>query len=211
MGVQADSPGMPGMRSRCQAETRDPAVAPSLPLGAGGLPLGGSDLGGAVRESLPFTVVPASPSDPDAKRLLWVYFDELVARYQGRPATEEEIQGSLLEAPSDDLTAPTGMLLLARSGADPVGCVALRFLPDRVGQVTRMFVMASHRRQGFGLRLLEELESVARDRGITRLELDTRDDLVEARRLYERHGFEEVPAFNAGRYAEHWFIKNLHG
>jgi ribosomal protein S18 acetylase RimI-like enzyme len=56
---------------------------------------------------------------------------------------------------------------------------------------------------------LDELETVARKRGITRLELDTRDDLVEARRLYERRGFEEVPAFNAGRYAQHWFVKTL--
>ena len=32
---------------------------------------------------------------------------------------------------------------------------------------------------------------------------------MEARRLYERHGFEEVPAFNTGKYAEHWFVKNL--
>ncbi len=53
-----------------------------------------------MRESLPFTVVEASPSDPDAQRMLWVYFDELVARYQGRPATEEEIRESLLEAPT---------------------------------------------------------------------------------------------------------------
>lgn len=162
-----------------------------------------------MRESLPFTVVEASPSDPDAQRMLWVYFDELVARYQGRPATEEEIRESLLEAPSDDLAPPTGLLLLGRLGSDPVGCVGLRFLPDRVGQVTRMFVMVSQRRQGFGVRLLDELEAVARNRGITRLELDTRDDLVEACRLYERHGFEEVPAFNAGKYAEHWFVKTL--
>jgi GNAT superfamily N-acetyltransferase len=164
-----------------------------------------------VREPLPFTVVFASPSGSDAQRMLWVYFDELIARYQGRPATEEEVQESLLEAPSDDLAAPTGLLLLARLGPNPVGCIGLRFLPDRVGQVTRMFVMVSERRQGFGFRLLDELETVARDRGITRLELDTRDDLVEARRLYERHGFEEVPAFNAGKYAEHWFVKHLGG
>jgi GNAT superfamily N-acetyltransferase len=162
-----------------------------------------------VTESLPFTVTPASPSDPDTQRMLWVYFDELVARYQHRPATEEEIRESLLEAPSDDLAAPTGLLLLGRLGSNPVGCIGLRFLPDRVGQVTRMFVMASERRQGLATRLLDELETVARSRGITRLELDTRDDLVEARRLYERHGFEEVPAFNDGKYAEHWFVKNL--
>jgi GNAT superfamily N-acetyltransferase len=143
--------------------------------------------------------------------MLWVYFDELVTRYQGRPGTEEEIRGSMLEDPSDDLVAPTGILLLARLGSNPVGCIGLRFRPDRVGQVTRMFVLVSERCRGLGFRLLNELETVARNQGITRLELDTRDDLVEARRLYERYGFEEVPAFNAGRYAEHWFAKDLEG
>jgi GNAT superfamily N-acetyltransferase len=164
-----------------------------------------------MRESLPFTVEAKPPSDQDAQRMLWVYFDELVTRYQGRPGTEEEIRASILESPSDDLMPPTGVFLLGRLGGNPVGCIGLRFLPNRVGQVTRMFVMVSQRRQGFGFRLLEELESLARNRGITRLELDTRDDLVEARRLYERYGFAEVPAFNSGRYAEHWFVKDLEG
>jgi len=141
--------------------------------------------------------------------MLWVYFDELVTRYQGRPGTEEEIRQSLLDAPSDDLVAPTGLLLLARLGSNPVGCIGLRFRPHRVGQVTRMFVIVSERHQGYGLRLLDEVETVAGHHGVTRLELDTRDDLVEARRLYERHGFEEVPAFNSAPYAEHWFVKNL--
>jgi GNAT superfamily N-acetyltransferase len=143
--------------------------------------------------------------------MLWVYFDELVTRYQGRPGTEEEIRGSMLEDPSDDLVAPSGVLLLARLGSKPVGCIGLRFRPDLVGQVTRMFVVVSARRHGLGFRLLYELETVARNQGITRLELDTRDDLVEARRLYERYGFEEVPAFNSGPYAEHWFAKSLKG
>jgi len=33
--------------------------------------------------------------------------------------------------------------------------------------------------------------------------------LVEARRLYARLGYREVPPFNAGQYAEHWFEKTL--
>ena len=162
-----------------------------------------------MSESVPFTVEPVSPFDQDAQWLLWVYFGELVSRYHDRLGTEAEIRGSMMEDPSDDLLAPTGMLLLGRLGSDPVGCIGLRFRPHRIGQVTRMFVTEPARRQGFGLRLLNELETVARNQGITRLELDTRDDLVEARRLYERHGFEEVPAFNSDPYAEHWFVKYL--
>ena len=97
---------------------------------------------------------PAPPSDQDAQRLLWVYFDELVTRDQGRPGTEKEIRRSMLEGPTNDLVAPTGVLLLARLASNPVGCIGLRFRPNRVGQVTRMFVIASERRPGFGFSAL---------------------------------------------------------
>jgi hypothetical protein len=44
---------------------------------------------------------------------------------------------------------------------------------------------------------------------VSRLRLDTRGDLVEARRLYARHGYLEIPAFSEGPYAEHWLGKTL--
>ena len=57
--------------------------------------------------------------------------------------------------------------------------------------------------------LLAELERAAVDAGLTTARLDTRKDLVEARRLYARHGYVEVPAFNDSPYADHWFGKSL--
>jgi len=54
-----------------------------------------------------------------------------------------------------------------------------------------------------------ELERIACGYGLTVLRLDTRHDLVESRRLYAALGYEEVPAFNDGRYAEHWLAKPL--
>lgn len=53
----------------------------------------------ALTAPLPLTIEPASPSHPDAQQLLWIYFDELVTRYQRRPATEAEIRDSLVEGP----------------------------------------------------------------------------------------------------------------
>jgi len=53
------------------------------------------------------------------------------------------------------------------------------------------------------------LEHLARGHGLAVLRLDTRHDLVEARRLYATLGYEEVHAFNDGRYAEHWLAKPL--
>ncbi len=38
---------------------------------------------------------------------------------------------------------------------------------------------------------------------------DTRHDLVEARGLYTKHGFVEIPAYSRGPYADHWFEKRL--
>jgi hypothetical protein len=45
--------------------------------------------------------------------------------------------------------------------------------------------------------------------GCAGLRLDTRGDLTEARRLYARHGYREVPAFSQGLYTDHWFEKIL--
>jgi len=98
---------------------------------------------------------------------------------------------------------------VARVDGRPSGCVGLRFLPDHVGEITRLFVVTAARRAGLGLRLMQALEAAARDRGLDMLRLDTRADLVEARRLYARLGYREVAPFNEGQYAEHWFEKML--
>jgi GNAT superfamily N-acetyltransferase len=71
-----------------------------------------------------------------------------------------------------------------------------------------MYVADRARRRGLGRRLLEELESAALASGRTVLRLDTRGDLIEARRLYATHGYREVHAFNNSPYAQHWFAKN---
>jgi GNAT superfamily N-acetyltransferase len=162
-----------------------------------------------VGELLGLSLALVDPSLPEAQAVLWEYFDELVSRYNDRPGSPEEIRESMMDDPSDDLVGATGVFIIAYEDADPVGCVGLRFRPRHVGQVTRMFVTQQQRRRGIGIALLSEVEARARRRGITQLELDTRDDLVEARQLYARAGFREVPAFNAGRYAEHCFAKAL--
>jgi GNAT superfamily N-acetyltransferase len=158
---------------------------------------------------LGLSLVRVDPWLPEALAVLREYFGELISRYNDRPARPEEIVREMELAPSDDLTGAEGVFVVAYRDSDPIGCLGLRFRSDSVGQVTRMFVRKQERRRGVGLALLSEIEAIARGQGITRLELDTRDDLIEARRLYIRFGFQEVPAFNAGPYAEHWFAKLL--
>ena len=56
---------------------------------------------------------------------------------------------------------------------------------------------------------MAEIERRARERGLSELRLDTRSDLVEARRLYERLGYREIEPFGDNPYAGHWFAKRL--
>ncbi len=150
-----------------------------------------------------------SPAAEEARRILRAYFDDVASRYYGRPAAGDEIAAAMREDPSDDLAPPRGLLLVAREKADVLGCAGLRLLPGHVAEVTRVFVVPAARRRGLGSRLLDCLEEHARRHRVAALRLDTRRDLIEARRLYARHGYREVAPFSSGPYADHWFEKTL--
>lgn len=149
------------------------------------------------------------PSDPRAATALYAFMDEISTRYYGRPATGEEVRGGLRDFPSDDLQPPNGLFVVAHDAGAVAGCAGLRFVDAGLGEVTRVYVAPAGRRQGLGRRLMAEVERHAREHGIRRLRLDTRGDLVEARGLYERIGYREIPRFNDSRYANHWFAKQL--
>ncbi len=154
-------------------------------------------------------VEPESPGTARAQRILRAYLEDVANRYYGRQATDDEMEAALRDFSNGDLTEPHGVFLVARADGSVRGCAGLRFLPDRLGEVTRLFVVETARGHGLGSQLMEQLESLARERGLDRLRLDTRSDLVEARRLYTRHGYREVAPFNNNWYAEHWFEKTL--
>ncbi|MCG5435810.1 GNAT family N-acetyltransferase [Micromonospora foliorum] len=155
-----------------------------------------------------WTTTPSRPDHPDAVLLLREFMSEMVVRYHRRPALPGEVDAALAEMPSDDLTAPTGLLLLAHHGPDLAGCAGLRW-QSGWAELTRVFVRPERRGAGGGAVLLAAVEERARAAGADRIRLDTRDDLVEARALYARHGYAEIPAYSQGPYADHWFEKRL--
>lgn len=152
-------------------------------------------------------VVP--PGSRAGRVALRAYMSDVAGRYYGRPASHAEVDVALLEDPSDDLAPPGGVFLVAQEQDTVVGCAGLRLLPGKVGEVKRVFVAPTARGRGLGRRLMGEVERHARAHDCKLLRLDTRADLVEARTLYADIGYEEVPAFNSGLYAEHWFAKSL--
>jgi GNAT superfamily N-acetyltransferase len=165
------------------------------------------ETGGVDFSPEPVLIEVVAPDASAASQILRSYIDDVASRYYGRQATDEEIDTSLCADPSIDLAPPTGVFLVARQSDAALGCVGLRLLPEKVGEVKRLFVVPAARGRGLGACLMGELEHIARGHGLSALRLDTRHDLSESRRLYAALGYEEVPAFNDGRYAEHWLAK----
>ncbi|MFF3619973.1 GNAT family N-acetyltransferase [Streptomyces sp. NPDC002467] len=156
-----------------------------------------------------WTVAPEPYDTPDAVVLLRAYYAEVAGRYWKRSVTEAEIDQGVLDFPADGLAPPTGQFVVGRLAGEPLACGGLRLLDPVTAELTRVYVDTRTRGTGGGAALLEVLESEARALGAERVRLDTRSDLVEARALYARHGYLEIPAYNDGPYAEHWFEKRL--
>ncbi|MCC3779300.1 GNAT family N-acetyltransferase [Streptomyces sp. UNOB3_S3] len=159
-----------------------------------------------------WTVSPQPVGSPESAALLREYLVDVADRwyllYEGRRCAPEEIERHLAEMRSED----PGVLLVARYGGEPAGCVGVRRLDARTAEVCRMFVRADRRGLGGSGALLGAAEDVARAWGAARIVLETRRDLVEARALYARHGFGDVAPYKEGDvYSEVWLGKELTG
>jgi len=157
-------------------------------------------------------IAPAPVGGAEAAAVLRAYLVDIVARYHGRPATTAEVDQALADAPSDDLTPPHGAFLLAREGTGSgavLGCAGVRLMSPDVAELTRVWARPEARGRGLGSGLLQAAEQAALGLGATTMRLDTRHDLVEARRLYARHGYAETAPYHDGPYADHFFERHL--
>ncbi|MFG2623955.1 GNAT family N-acetyltransferase [Streptomyces sp. NPDC048473] len=156
-----------------------------------------------------WTMAPEPVDSPDAALLRRNYYDEVASRYWGRPATAGEIDEGLTDDGADRLLPPTGEFVVGRFEGKPAACAGLMVVDADIAELTRVYVRPEYRGTGGGGLLLAAVESAARAFGIRTVRLDTRNDLVEARGLYAKYGYREVPAFHRRQYAEHWFAKEL--
>ncbi|MBU1742264.1 MAG: GNAT family N-acetyltransferase [Proteobacteria bacterium] len=101
-----------------------------------------------------------------------------------------------------------GLLLLTHEGR-AVGCLGLRRLGSRVGEIKRMYLRPAHRGRGLGKLLLECALLMAKAVGFSRLMLDTRQDLTAANSLYERFGFMDTADYNQNPRAERFMALDL--
>lgn len=145
----------------------------------------------------------------DAQQLLLAYFGEMVQTYHRRPVTSAEVRAAMAEDPSDELSPPHGLFLVARRDGRLAGCLGLRHLGPGAAKLTRMFIAREARGCGGGTALITAMEARAAQQGVTTMRLSTRHDLVAARALYTRLGYREVAPTWESAYDDHWFCKRL--
>jgi ribosomal protein S18 acetylase RimI-like enzyme len=137
---------------------------------------------------------------PEAKQLIYSGAHELfheretlaesMAYYEskGQLHDVEEFQRAYLQN--------GGTFLMMRSGGRVIGTGALRRLEDGVGEIKRLWLLPEYHGQGLGNQMLARLLAAARERGYTRVRLET-DAVHQTRALafYRKVGFTEIPRY----------------
>jgi putative acetyltransferase len=90
---------------------------------------------------------------------------------------------------------PTGVVLIARAGAEPAGAIAYRMVEPGVCEMKRLYVRPAFRGSRFGRELANELIEDARARGYRTMLLDTLASMQSARTLYRDLGFVPVAPY----------------
>lgn len=141
-----------------------------------------------IAEGLAVREVPWN--DPAGAALRLAQETEVLALYGG-----EDLEPG--PKPSDgDVT----VFMVAFRDEVPVACGGLRALDAAHGEVKRMYVAPAHRGRGAADAVLDALEAAARERGWSRLVLETGTEQRAAIRFYERRGYRSIPRF--GYYAD---------
>ena len=110
---------------------------------------------------------------------------------------------------AEQLSPPGGVYVALYEDGRPVAGGGVRELEPGTAEIKRMYVLPEARSRGLARRVLEELETAARDLGYARIRLDTGDPQPHARTLYVSAGYREIGNYNDNGYASYWGEKEL--
>ena len=148
-----------------------------------------------------YSIRQATPEDfRGAFQLVEEYFREIGVLVRDTPTEfAQYLQGQV------------GGVWLAFDREQPIGCIVLHSLPLLPGsaEIKRLYVQGPYRRQGLADRLLHALEQYAVQLSYEWLYLDTKDDLDNAIRFYQRHGYERCGRYNRNPQATIFMRKRL--
>ena len=140
-----------------------------------------------MHETEVVTIVSEDPTTEDPLRLIRALTVELSSMYQD--------DGGANSFDPNDAAGVRAIFVVARLGGEAIGCGAIRPLDGETAEVKRMYVVPHVRRMGIGARILNELESSAKEMGYQRLRLETGLRQPEAIALYEAAGFAKVNCY----------------
>jgi len=124
------------------------------------------------------------PDDADEVRSLFREYAQSLGIDLGFQDFEAELAGL-----PGKYAPPAGRLLLACSGRDVLGCVALRPLHGTACEMKRLYLRPRARGAQLGRRLAQRICGEAREAGYKSICLDTLPTMAAAQQLYRELGF----------------------
>ena len=90
---------------------------------------------------------------------------------------------------------PQGGIILASDHDSVIGCVAIRKINEKEGELKRMYVAPEYQNKGFGKTLLQKALILAKECNYEKVKLDTLNYMSSAIYLYKQAGFYEIPPY----------------
>lgn len=131
-------------------------------------------------------------NDPEVAQLRNEQAADLGARYGFEPTLDEPEPAGLVS-----------MLKLTTDEGEPVGCIALVdqtgvedvFGPGLTVEMRKVFLRPAFRGNGYSYLLLDEVETIARNRGFQQIVLVSGVEQPEAVAGYRKRGYQEMEAY----------------
>jgi GNAT superfamily N-acetyltransferase len=139
------------------------------------------------------------PTDIDTIKQLWTNYlswgnDTMQQLYGVHPHNPKESVGEDLINIAK-FQPPNGGLILAFIGGKACGIGCLKSINDEIGEIKRMYVDPSYRKNGAGRAILKALLNTAKEAGYQKVRLDSPKFMQAAHSLYRSFGFEPIPAY----------------
>lgn len=130
--------------------------------------------------------VPTALDDALAQPLLAELAVEYAQRYDSTPPT---VLAWLKDNPADEFAPPDGGMLMGLLDGRPVTGGGFRRFDAETAELKRIWTDSEHRRRGYAMALLAELEAAIAARGYRRVYLMTGNRQPEAEELYQATGY----------------------
>jgi ribosomal protein S18 acetylase RimI-like enzyme len=142
------------------------------------------------------------PDDiPVAKRLIYEVAHEIF--HSPRPLEESmafyESQWQLhdMDTLQESYFSNDGIFLVMTNDDQIIGTGAIRKIDDEICELKRLWLLFEYHGKGLGYRMMQELLSFAREKGYSRIRLETdREYQNRAFDFYKRLGFYEIPRYS---------------